>query len=201
MFSQLQDHQSQPHTTQNIHGGSVMYEFLDTPNKISSNHHHIPPREMHMTPIISQLTNKIQCQTMVTMTQINLDRRTPITPPSTTHNTQCTPTKTTTTHQHQQTYYLTSLRLHSTLMNNFWIWDGQHGNTMCHCRWVMVVKYNRLRITMTKTNMILKLIAEEIGEDEGVGQEAIYNSCGGIFYFCGLYGHFVCNIIFINLNY
>ncbi|RHN51062.1 hypothetical protein MtrunA17_Chr6g0464331 [Medicago truncatula] len=32
IFSQLQDHQSQQHTTQNIHG-SVMYEFLDNPQQ------------------------------------------------------------------------------------------------------------------------------------------------------------------------
>jgi hypothetical protein len=32
IFSQLQDHQSQPHTTQNTQG-SVMYEFLDTPQQ------------------------------------------------------------------------------------------------------------------------------------------------------------------------
>lgn len=68
IFSQLQDPQSQPHTTQNIYG-FAMHEFLDTPIKISSNHHPIPPREMHMSPIISQLTNKIQSQTMVTITQ------------------------------------------------------------------------------------------------------------------------------------
>jgi len=38
----------------------------------------------------------------------------------------------------------------------FLVWDGQQGNTMCRCCWVMVVRYNQLQITMTKTNMTLK---------------------------------------------
>jgi len=55
--------------------------FSTPPNKVSSNRHHIPPREMHMSLIISQLTNKGQCQTLVTMTQTKLARPTTTTSP------------------------------------------------------------------------------------------------------------------------
>jgi hypothetical protein len=163
IFSQLQDHQSQPHTTQNTQG-SVMYEFLDTPQQnIIQPPPYTSPRNAYEPHYQSNYGYNDPNQASTSNTNYfsynDPNQAGPSNtnyPPTTTHNTQCTPTKTTTTHQHQQTYYLTSLRLRSTPMNNFWIWDGQHGNTMCRCRWVMVVKYNQLQITMTKTNMTLK---------------------------------------------
>ncbi|XP_039684471.1 uncharacterized protein [Medicago truncatula] len=171
IFSQLQDHQSQPHTTQNIHG-SVMYEFLDTPQQ---NIIQPPPYTSPRNAYEPQYQSTYQQNSMPNYGYNDPNQATTSNnnyfsyndpnqagpsntnyPPTTAHNTQCTPTKTTTIHQHQQTYYLTSLRLRSTTMNNFWILDGKQGNTMCRCHWVMVVKYNQLQITMTKTNMTLK---------------------------------------------
>jgi len=127
IFSQLQDHQSQPQTTQNIHG-SVMYEFLDTPQQnIIQPPPYTSPRnayEPHYQSTYQQSSmpnfgyndpNQASTSNNNYFSYNDPNQAGPSNtnyPPTTTHNTQCTPTKTTTTHQHQQTYYLTSLRLH-----------------------------------------------------------------------------------------